>query len=134
MFVTLNMIEWELPCALFDVMTHLVLHVVEELTICGHVHSRWMYPIEQTLGTLKKYVRNRARLEASMASGYVMDETLRFVIEYMQMFTHVRHQVWDVDDEEGVYGEVLERSGSKFHLLPRAVSCSGTTLCGSLNF
>jgi hypothetical protein len=71
-------------------MTHLVLYVVEELAICGHVHSRWMYPVERTLGTLKKYVRNRARPEASMASGYVLDETLGFVTEYMQMFTQVR--------------------------------------------
>jgi hypothetical protein len=81
------MIAWELPDAFFDVMTHLVLHVVEELAICGHVHNRWMYPVERTLGTLKKYVCNRARPEASMASGYVLDETLGFVTEYMQMFT-----------------------------------------------
>jgi hypothetical protein len=85
--VTLSMIELELPGAFFDVMTHLVLHVVKELAICGLVHSRWMYPVERTLGTLKKYVRNRARPEASMASGYVLDETPGFVTEYMQMFT-----------------------------------------------
>jgi hypothetical protein len=85
--VTLSMIELELPGAFFDVMTHLVLHVIEELAICGPVHNRWMDPVEQTLGTLKKYVRNRARPEAPMASGYVLDETLGFVTEYMQMFT-----------------------------------------------
>jgi hypothetical protein len=118
--VTLSMIEWELPITFFDVMTHLVLHVVEKLAICGPLHNRWMYPVERTLGTLKKYVRNWARLEALMALGYVLDETLGFVTKYMQMFTHVRHQVWDVDEEERVYGEVLEGSGSKFHLLPSA--------------
>jgi hypothetical protein len=36
------------------------------------------------------------------------------------MFTQVRRRVWDADEEEGVYGEVLEGSGSKFHLLPSA--------------
>jgi hypothetical protein len=116
--VTLSMIEWELPGAFFDAMTHLVLHVVEKLAICAPIHSRWMYPIERTLGTLKKYMRNRARPEASMASGYVLDETLGFVTEYMQMFTQVRHRIWDGNEEEGVYGEVLEGSGSKFCLLP----------------
>jgi hypothetical protein len=40
------MIEWELLGAFFDVMTHLVLHVVEELDICKPVHNRWMYPVE----------------------------------------------------------------------------------------
>jgi hypothetical protein len=44
--ITLSVIEWELLGAFFDVMTHLVLHVVEELAICEPVHSRWMYPIE----------------------------------------------------------------------------------------
>jgi hypothetical protein len=112
------MIEWELPGAFFDVMTHLVLHVVEKLAIYGPIHSRWMYPVEQTLGTLKKYVRNRTRPEASMASGYVLDETLGFVTEYMQMFTQVRCRVWDANEEEGVYGEVLKGSRSKFRLLP----------------
>jgi hypothetical protein len=91
--VTLSMIEWEVPGAFFDVMTHLVLHVVEELAICGLVHSGWMYPVERTSGTLKKYLHNWARLEASMASGYVLDETLGFVIEYMQMFTQVRRRI-----------------------------------------
>ncbi len=118
--ITLSMIEWELPSAFFDVMTHLVLHVVEELAICRLVHIRWMYPVEWTLGTLKKYVRNRARLEALMALGYVLDETLGFVKEYMQMLTQVRCWIWDVDEEKGVYGEVLEGSRSKFRLLPSA--------------
>jgi hypothetical protein len=116
--VTLSIIEWELPGAFFDVMTHLVLHVVEELAICRPVHSRWMYPVERTLGTLKKYVRNQARPEASMASRYVLDETLGFVTKYMQMFTQVCRRVWDANEEEGVYGEVLEGSRSKFRLLP----------------
>jgi hypothetical protein len=56
--ITLSMIEWELPSAFFDVMTHLALHVVEKLAICEHVHSIWMYLVERTLGTLKKYVHN----------------------------------------------------------------------------
>jgi hypothetical protein len=115
--VTLSMIEWELPGAFFDVMTHLVLHVVEKLAICGLVHSRWMYLVERTLGTLKNYVRNQARPEALMASRYVLDETLGFVTEYMQMFTQVCRQVWDANEEERVYGEVLEGFGSNFRLL-----------------
>jgi hypothetical protein len=88
--VTFSMIGWELLGAFFDVMTHLVLHVVEELAICEPIHSRWMYPVERTLGTLKKYVCNLARPQVLMASGYVMDETLGFVTKYMQMFTHTQ--------------------------------------------
>jgi hypothetical protein len=58
--ITLSLLEWELPGAFFDVMTHLCLHVVEELAICGPVHVRWMYPIERALKTFKAYVRNKA--------------------------------------------------------------------------
>jgi hypothetical protein len=91
--ITLCLLEWELPEAFFDVMTHLCLHVVEELAICDPMHVRWMYPIERALKTFKAYVRNKARHEASMAEGYIYDETIRFVIEYMQEFKHVRCRI-----------------------------------------
>jgi hypothetical protein len=51
--ITLSLLEWELPEASFDVMTHLCLHVVEELAICSAMHVRWMYPIEHALKTFK---------------------------------------------------------------------------------
>ncbi len=43
--ITLKMFEWEFPGAFFDVMSHLTLHIVEELDICGPILTRWMYPI-----------------------------------------------------------------------------------------
>jgi hypothetical protein len=42
-----------------------------------------MYPIEQAMKVFKGYVHNRSRLEASMAEGYILDETIGFVIEYL---------------------------------------------------
>jgi hypothetical protein len=54
---TFSLLEWELSGVLFYVMTHLVLHVVEELAICGPIHNRWMYPIEKAMGTFKQYVK-----------------------------------------------------------------------------
>jgi hypothetical protein len=44
--VTLCMLEMEIPPSFFDVMTHLVLHLVEDLELCGHVHRKWMYCIK----------------------------------------------------------------------------------------
>jgi len=35
----LCMLEMEMPPAFFDVMTHLVLHLVEELDLCGLVST-----------------------------------------------------------------------------------------------
>jgi hypothetical protein len=43
---TLCMLEIWLPLGFFDVMTHLLVHIVDELEICGLVASRWCYPME----------------------------------------------------------------------------------------
>jgi hypothetical protein len=37
---------------------------------------------EINMKTLKNYVRNMARPEASMAEGYIKDECIGFVMEY----------------------------------------------------
>jgi hypothetical protein len=62
---------------------------MEELATCGPIYNRWMYPIERTMGTFTRYVQNWARPEASMAVGYMVNETLGFVTKYMQGFQHV---------------------------------------------
>ncbi len=103
-----SLLEWELPVAFFDIMTHLTLHVAKGLDVCGPIHGRWMYHVEQTLKMFKTYVRNRAHLEASMAKRYLYDETIEFITKYMQDFSHVQHRIWDAYEEEGVCSEVLK--------------------------
>ena len=44
---TLCMLEKEFLPSFFDIMSHLVMHSVEEVDICGPMHTRWMYPIER---------------------------------------------------------------------------------------
>ncbi|KAL0445814.1 UNVERIFIED_CONTAM: hypothetical protein Slati_1709300 [Sesamum latifolium] len=44
--MTLCELEKLFPPSFFDVMVHLVIHLVEEARIAGPVHYRWMYPIE----------------------------------------------------------------------------------------
>lgn len=56
--VTLCMFEQHFPPSFFDIMTHLVIHLIEELDQCGPVHARWCYPIERYMGVLASYVRN----------------------------------------------------------------------------
>jgi hypothetical protein len=117
--ITMSLIELQLQEVFFDIMTHLTLHVVEELNICGLVHSRWMYPIENAMKVFKGYICNKARLKASMAEGYIYNETIRFVNKYMVEFKHVRTQVWDANEEEGVCGELLEGKGQHLTLIAR---------------
>ena len=104
---TLCQLEMHFPPAFFDVMTHLLVHLVEELDICGPVHARWMYPMERYLKLLKNHVRTMCRPEASMALGYMKDETIGYISEYMDM----KPRMWDADKNDAVAGEVLQGAG-----------------------
>ena len=86
--IALYMFEKEFPPSFFDIMSHPVMHLVEEVEICGSVHTRWMYPIERYLKTLKMYVQNRARPEGCMVEGYVIVEALEFCRVYARISSH----------------------------------------------
>jgi hypothetical protein len=72
------------PPAFFDVMMHLAAHLPDEAFLRGLVHYGWMYPIERRLYTLKRYVRNRARPEGSIAEAYIAEECLTFCSKFME--------------------------------------------------
>lgn len=59
--------EKELPPPFFNITFHLPRHLVQDLFLCGPVHTRWMYPFERWMKGLKDSVRNRAKPEGSMA-------------------------------------------------------------------
>ncbi len=72
------------PPSFFDIMTRLLYHLVDEVNTCGPIAIRWMYPVERYMKTLKTYVHNMARFEGSMAKGYIRNECLGFITEYLQ--------------------------------------------------
>ncbi|XP_020249677.1 uncharacterized protein LOC109827128 [Asparagus officinalis] len=74
--LTLCKLEKIFPPSIFDVMLHLVVHLASEAILGGPVRFRWMYPVERQLYTYKSYIRNRARLEGSIAEGYIADECM----------------------------------------------------------
>jgi hypothetical protein len=81
--IILVKLEKIFPPAFFDVMVHLAVHLPDEALLRGPVQYGWMYPIERRLYTLKRYVRNRARPEGSIAEAYIADECLTFCSRYM---------------------------------------------------
>jgi hypothetical protein len=81
--VSLALLEMYFPPLFFDIMTHLLYHLLDELDVCGLVATRWIYPIERYMKTLKLYVHNTTWLEASMAKVYIQNECLGFIIEYL---------------------------------------------------
>ncbi|CAN6703240.1 unnamed protein product [Malus baccata var. baccata] len=65
-------------------MVHFLVHLADEAALAGPVQYRWMYPIERYLQTLKRYVRNKGRLESSIAEAYLVDECLSFCSMYLR--------------------------------------------------
>ena len=68
------------PPSFFNIMTHLLVHLVEEIAILGPIFLHNMFPFERFMGVLKKYVHNRARPEGSISKGYGTERSLSFVL------------------------------------------------------
>ena len=44
--IILCQLEMYFPPSFFDIMVHLIVHLVREIRLCGPVYLRWMYPVE----------------------------------------------------------------------------------------
>jgi hypothetical protein len=75
--------ELVFPPSFFNIMTHLLVHLVDEISILGPVFLHNMFPFERFMGVLKKYVRNRARPEGSIAKGYGNEEVIEFCVDFV---------------------------------------------------
>ena len=104
------------PPSFFDVMEHMLVHLVDEIEICGPVGGRWMYPCERYLGTLKSFVRNKAQPEASMAKGYGAEEALGFCTEYLNLQQYTKRHIWEAEEEESMRASVVEGRGRVFNM------------------
>ena len=56
---TICQLEMYFPPSFFDIMVHLIVHIVCKIKMCGPVFLRSMYPFKRFMGILKHYVRNR---------------------------------------------------------------------------
>ena len=74
--------ELVFPPSFFNIMTHLLVHIVKEIAILGPVFLHNMFPFERFMGVLKKYVHNRARPEGSIAKGYGTEEVIEFYVDF----------------------------------------------------
>ena len=75
--------ELVFPPTFFNIMTHVIVHLVEEIRILGPVFLHNMFPFERFMGVLKKYVHNRARPEGSIVKGYGTEEVIEFCVDFI---------------------------------------------------
>ncbi|XP_042962406.1 uncharacterized protein LOC122296669 [Carya illinoinensis] len=76
-------LEMIFPPTFFDIMVHLAYHLPREALLAGPVQYRWMYPFERYLGKFKRYVKNKANPEGSIAEAYIHVECLNFCSMYL---------------------------------------------------
>ena len=55
----------------FDIMVHLIVHLMMEIRLCDLVFCWWMYLVERYMKVLKGYTKNQYRPEASIVERYV---------------------------------------------------------------
>ena len=81
--IILCQLEMFFPPSFFDIMVHLIIHLVREIKVCGPVYLRWMYPVERYMKILKGYVKNPYRPEASIVERYITEEAIEFCTDYL---------------------------------------------------
>ena len=78
------------PPSFFDIMVHLLVHLVREIEFCGPVYLRWMYPIERYMKILKGHVKTQYCPEVSMIERYIAEESVEFCSYYMGKAKSIR--------------------------------------------
>jgi hypothetical protein len=64
-------------------MTHLLVHLVKEITILSPIFLHNIFPFERFMGVLKNYVYNCAMPEGSISKGYRTEEVIEFHVEFI---------------------------------------------------
>ncbi|KAI5347609.1 hypothetical protein L3X38_000496 [Prunus dulcis] len=88
--VTLCLLEKYFPPSFFDIMVHLVVHLVREVRLCGPVYFRWMYPFERYMKVLKGWSAFKPkdgsfkaiiRLHSSVVDQDLLNQAHLYVLE-----------------------------------------------------
>jgi hypothetical protein len=72
-----------LPPTFFNAQEHYLIHQVEEIELCGLVHTRSMWMVQRQLKLLKAFVRQRARPEGSMVEVYMVYHCMVYISQYL---------------------------------------------------
>lgn len=107
----LCMLEKHFPTSILTIQVHLMIHIVDEVAIAGIVHSRWMFFLERFMKTLKGFVRQRARPEGSMAEGWLVQESLVYISEFLGKSDESMPVLWENKEDERMVGEVPQGNG-----------------------
>jgi hypothetical protein len=73
-----------LPSRVFDIIEHLMIHMVDQIRALGplYLHKMWMY--EHFMSILNRYILNHAHPEGSMIEGYSTEEVIKSCLGYLK--------------------------------------------------
>nr|GEY55819.1 hypothetical protein [Tanacetum cinerariifolium] len=121
------------PPALFDIMIHLVIHLPLKALEGEPIHPRWMFSFEIYMKKLKGYVRNKAKLEGSIAEGYVAEEALTFSSHYFWDVTTKSNRLYrNMDPPPPTYNDKDPEVSTTSELF--ALACGPTCTPILINF
>src|SRR3954470_12751298 len=75
--------ELVFPPSFFNIMMHVLVHLVDEIVILGLVFLHNMFLFESLMGVQKKYVLNRARPEGSISMGHQTKDVIGFCVDFI---------------------------------------------------
>ena len=116
------------PPGFFTPMTHLILHLANEVLLGGPVQNRWQYGPERQNKHLRQKCGNKAKIEASIAEAVILEEVADLRTAYYPDHVPTLHnKVSRYNTEEPKYKPKLPlfigqggRAGcSKPYLMPR---------------
>ena len=105
------MVEKYFPSSVLTIQMYLLVHIVEEVRVAGTIHSRWMFFLERFMKTLKGFVRQRARPEGSMAMGWLVQESLVHITEFLVIMDPDMPRLWSQDEDDRMLGEEPQGKG-----------------------
>ncbi|XP_059075535.1 uncharacterized protein LOC131875398 [Cryptomeria japonica] len=100
------------PPSFFNSQEHYLVHLIEEIEQCGPIHIRTMWLVERYMKVLKKFVRQKARLEGSMVEGYMVFQAMVHLSEYLPQLHLEALRLWNYSKPKSFEGEKLEGQGT----------------------
>ncbi|KAK1605574.1 hypothetical protein QYE76_029247 [Lolium multiflorum] len=83
--VILCEMEMYFPPAFFDVMVHLLIHIMDDIVSLGPTFLHNMMPFERMNGVIKGYIRNRSHPDGSIVQGWLTEECISFCTNYLDI-------------------------------------------------
>jgi hypothetical protein len=101
---------------IFNAQVNYLIHQVEDIEMCGPVHTRSMWMVERHLKSLKALVRQISHLEGSMVDGYMVYESMLYISQHIPKLEaqamHAVDSIWDVNSIKKFEGEKLLGKGT----------------------